>query len=129
MLQLENLIKAEQDFFEFFDLDKPKEQYSIVDNTKTYWTTENGNQHLKINYRPDLLSNPDSIYSRYLMVHKYRRSKGGHYYKDGYTLFRMTYSVQGISYSYFTVFSDEYFLNVKSEDFDETVKSLINRKD
>lgn len=106
MQALQAFKSAERSFFEFFGMDVPSHQYMVYDYTDYHWAAEEkghaiwfwanspdpNNKHIDIDY-----------------MNRYRKDKGQLYEKDGYTMFRITFSIKENDFSYFKVFSDDLF--------------------
>ena len=109
MIELDRLKQAEERFFSFFDLNPPYEKYSIIDNRDCYWTAKEAGQHILIKFR----AKDPNVTNSYGCdnIHRYRKGKGGYYEKDGVVMFRVTYSIKEVNYSYFRVLLDENYID------------------
>ncbi|PTY93010.1 hypothetical protein [Heyndrickxia sporothermodurans] len=118
MFQLDRLKQTERSFFSFFEIDPPHELYQIYDKREFYWTAKEKGQHIKIKYARDVgLSDREYGTDQ---IHRYRKTKGGFYERDGVTMFRVTYAVREIEYAYFKVFLNDHFI----DDYDNFLELL-----
>lgn len=119
MFQLDRLKTAERSFFDFFDIDPPDELYQIYDKRSFYWTAKEEGQHIRIKYALDEGNNRQYGEDR---IHLFRKSKGSFYERDGITMFRVTYAVKEIDYTYFKVFSNSHYI----DDYDNFLEHMLS---
>lgn len=117
MFELDRFQQEENELFDFFGLNPPTEMYKIIDNRNFYWSVEERGQHYFIKYTS---KDPDNRCLGTDFIHRFRKGKGGYYEKDGVVMFRVTYAIKEVDYSYFRILLNENYID-DYENFTERI--------
>lgn len=119
MFQLNQLQQAEVQYFSFFGLEPPEEQYKIFDYRDLCWTAKEQNHYNIFRYVSP--NDPHFYGTDYCNIR--RKDKGSYYERDGVCMFRVAYSVRETNYNYFKVFLEKNFID-DYDNFSQAVNAL-----